>query len=471
MAGIVSFGAYIPYNRLDRKLIKQEYGGAVPSGEKAVANFDEDSLTMAVAAALDCAKGFDTAALDRVYYATTSPPYEEKSSSTVIAGTLDMRKDIKTMDVVGSLRSGSTSMLAALDAAEKGEQVMVAISDMRRGAANGQFENILGDGAAAFIFGNTDVIAEVLGTHSVSVEFTDTWRSESFPYLRNWEERFGSTQAYVPFTAEAGLGVMKKTGLKPEDLAKVVVYGFKDKDGQKVLRKLGFGFGGGPLQSNMIKMIGNTGAACAPMALAAALEEAKPGDKILFISYGEGSDAIIFEVTDAILNLPPRRGVKGHLESKKTNMTYGQYLIWKEIVETEPPRRPAAIRPSLPDRYRNQKKILGFYGSKCTECGTPQFPASRVCINCKAIDKYEDYRFFGKKGVIATYTIDYLAATPDPPTIMAVVDYEGGGRFVCLMADCDPDKVKVGMEVELSFRKLFTQDGLVTYFWKAIPQR
>ena len=103
MAGIVSFGAYIPYNRLDRKLIRQEYGGAVPKGEKAVANFDEDSLTMAVAAALDCAQGFDSSTLDRVYYATTSPPYEEKGSSAVIAGTLDMGKDVKTMDVVGSL--------------------------------------------------------------------------------------------------------------------------------------------------------------------------------------------------------------------------------------------------------------------------------------------------------------------------------------------------------------------------------
>jgi len=469
MAGIVSFGAYIPYNRLDRKLIRQEYGGAVPKGEKAVANFDEDSLTMAVAAALDCARGFDSSTLDRVYYATTSPPYEEKGSSAVIAGTLDMGKDVKTMDVVGSLRSGSSSMIAALDAAEKGERVMVAISDKRRGAANGQFENILGDGAAAFIFGNTDVIAEVLGVHSISVEFTDTWRSENFRYLRNWEERFCTTQAYTPFTTEAGLKVMEKTGLKPADFAKVVVYGFKERDGQKVIRKLGFS--PEQLQSNFIDQIGNTGAACAPMALVAALEEAQPQDKILFINYGEGSDAIVFQVTDAILKLSPRRGVRGHINTKKSEMTYGKYLIWKEMIETEPLRRPPLVRPSLPDRYRNQKKILGFYGSKCTECGTPQFPASRVCIHCKAIDKYEEYRFYGKKGIIATYTVDYLAATPDPPTIMAVVDYEGGGRFVCLMTDCDPDKVRVGMEVELSFRKLFTQDGLVTYFWKAIPPR
>ncbi|MGE5543746.1 MAG: OB-fold domain-containing protein, partial [Bacillota bacterium] len=426
-------------------------------------------LTMAVAASLDCARGFDTSRLNRIYFATTSPPYQEKQSATTLAGTLGIGKNSVTMDVVGSLRSGSSAFIAGLDAAEKGENVLVAISDHRRGAVNGQFENLLGDGAAAFIIGNDNVVAEVLGVNSVSVEFIDTWRSENFKYLRNWEERFALTQAYVPFTVEAGQGVMKKTGLKPEDFSKVVIYGFKENDSAPIAKQLGFTKN--QIQSNMIELIGNTGAACAPMALVAALENSQPEDNILFLTYGEGSDAIVLRVTESIKNLAFRRGIKGHLDSKKTDMTYGKYLIWQELVTTEPPRRPPAVRPSLPDRFRNQKKILGFYGSKCTVCDTPQFPPSRVCINCHAVDQFEDYKFLGKKGRIATFTIDYLAATPDPPTIMAVVDFEGGGRFICLMTDCEPDKVSVGMEIEMSFRKLFVQDGLVTYFWKAVPKR
>ena len=75
MAGIISYGAYIPFNRLDRRLIREMYGNPVPKGEKAVANFDEDSLTMAVAAALDCTSGFRGDEIDRLYFATTTPPH------------------------------------------------------------------------------------------------------------------------------------------------------------------------------------------------------------------------------------------------------------------------------------------------------------------------------------------------------------------------------------------------------------
>ena len=83
----------------------------------------------------------------------------------------------------------------------------------------------------------------------------------------------------------------------------------------------------------------------------------------------------------------------------------------------------------------------------------------------------EEYKFLGKEARLTTFTVDYLAPSLDPPTVLAVVDFAGGGRFVCLMTDCDPAKVEVGMELDMSFRKLFEADGIVTYFWKATPKR
>jgi len=72
---------------------------------------------------------------------------------------------------------------------------------------------------------------------------------------------------------------------------------------------------------------------------------------------------------------------------------------------------------------------------------------------------------------IATYTIDRLAFSLSPPTIVVVIDFDGGGRFLCEMTDCEPDKVAIGEEVEMTFRRLFTADGVNNYFWKARLRR
>ena len=469
MVGIVAYGAYIPFNRLDCKHIRDIYGAPVRRGQKAVANYDEDSLTMAVAAALDCSTGFAAEDFSRIYFATTTQPHREKQSATTIAGTLDMRRDAVTMDITGSLRAASSAMIAGFDAAEKSEKVMVAMSDNRLGAANGINESLFGDGAAAFLLGKENVIAEVIGYHSVAVDFYDNWRSQNDQFVRGWEERFCQNEGYTRFTVEAGKAVMEKTGLSPQHFSKVIIFGLQQRDSMNIAAKLGFS--PQQVQDNMIDRIGNTGVASAPMSLVAALEEARPGDNILYVTYGEGSDAIIFRVTPAISDLSPRRGIKGYIDSEKSDMNYGNYLKWRQLVSLESQRRPPLVRPSLPDRYRNLKKILGFYGTRCTVCGTPQFPPHRVCTKCQSIDQLEEYRFLGRKARLATYTLDYLAPSLDPPTVMAVVDYDGGGRFVCLMTDCDLTKVAVGMELEMSFRKLFEADGIGTYFWKAIPRR
>ncbi|NLU50134.1 MAG: hydroxymethylglutaryl-CoA synthase family protein, partial [Syntrophomonadaceae bacterium] len=240
MIGITAYGAYIPYNRLDRQHLKAAFGGSVPKGEKAVANYDEDSLTMGAAAALDCIRQVDPKAIDVLYFATTTSPYREKQAATTIAGVLDMRRDVRVAEFTDSLRAGSAALLAGLDAARSGCQVMVAMSDCRLGAAAGPYENAFGDGAAAFLLGDNNVIAEFLGSHSVSVDFHDLWRSEEDRFVRSWEERFCITQGYNEFVAQAATGAMEKTGLAPKDFAKIAVYGVTPRYQTAIAKKLGF---------------------------------------------------------------------------------------------------------------------------------------------------------------------------------------------------------------------------------------
>ncbi len=468
MVGIKAYGAYIPFNRLSRKKIGEAFNKKVTPGEKAVANYDEDSITMAVAAALACCKNYDTKTIDSVYFASTTAPYKEKQCATVLAGALDMRRDARSADFAGSLRIGSSALLAAADAAAGGTDTLVGVADCRLGAADGANELNFGDGAAAFLMGRENVLAELTAWHSISSDFHDLWRDENDKYVRLWEERYALEECYNKVVAGAAEAAMKKTGLEPKDFAKIVLYAHTARYQKEAAKKLGFSVG--QVQDGNYDTVGNTGAAQAPMMLAGALETAKPGDRILYLGYGEGCDAMIFTVTPAIEKLVPRPGLKRLLSSKKDTMNYEKYLRWRGLLDFEPARRPRAMRSSLPEYYRVPEKNFALYGSKCKVCGTPQFPTARVCVECQAVDQMELYRFYGRRAVVRTFTVDYLAESQDPPNVVVVLDFEGGGRIFCNLVDCDLDKIKIGMEVDMSFRCLQTVDGIHTYFWKAVAK-
>jgi len=197
MIGIVSFGGYVPFNRMERKRITEVTGEPAAPGEKAVANYDEDSVSMAVAASLDCLSGFSAHDVGNLYFASTSAPNREKQSASTVAAALDMPVNARTLDFAGSLRAGSGAMLAGFDAVKAGAgKVVVACSDCRLGAPQSQWEQTCGDGAAAFLLGDDQVIATLEGGKSASAEILSQWRSNNDKYIASWEERFYITQGY-----------------------------------------------------------------------------------------------------------------------------------------------------------------------------------------------------------------------------------------------------------------------------------
>lgn len=119
--------------------------------------------------------------------------------------------------------------------------------------------------------------------------------------------------------------------------------------------------------------------------------------------------------------------------------------------------------------------ILGLVGFKCGRCGTPQYPPQEICANpnCGAVGEMDVYRFSDKKGHLFTYTGDVLAFSPSPPAIYCTVDFEGGGRWLFDLTDCDLDSLEVGMPVEMTFRRKYhdVSRGVHAYFWKAMPVR
>jgi hydroxymethylglutaryl-CoA synthase len=475
MAGIVSYGAYIPKYRLSRDMIARAWRSGSMGGEKAVASYDEDSITLAVDAALNCLGDLDPKKIDGLYFACTTPPYKEKQSASLIATAVDLRRDVITTDFSDSLRAGASALKAAFDAIESqsAKQILVTTADCRMGAAQSDYEQILGDGAAAFLLGNSNTIADLMASQAISDEFTDTWRMEDDKYVKSWEDRFANIYGYTSAVQSAVDALFKKYSLKPADFAKLVLYAPNGRQQADMAKKLGFDVKT-QLVDSLFSIVGNTGAALAPMMLAAALEESKPGDKILVVSYGDGAQALVFQVTPDIANMKNHRTVKNYIASRTLLPTYENYVQFRKLMVTEESR----VFPSpssVPLFWRDKKSFYSFYGSRCKKCGLIQHPVQRICYTCQSKDEFEEVKL-ARKGRIFTYAEDYLADVPVLPQISASVDLEDGARVFLRLTEAeaqnpaDPPQ-KVGMPVEVAFRKLSDTSGFRSYYWKARPSR
>jgi len=264
---------------------------------------------------------------------------------------------------------------------------------------------------------------------------------------------------------EAIKNVLKKYSLKPADFSRAALY----TPDERSAFTLGKGLGFDPqtqILDPLFNTVGNTGSVLPFLMLLAYLEKAKPGERVLLVSYGEGCDAIILRTTEKIAGYQAQRPLGEYLSSKMNLSSYGTYMRFRNLLNKE------RVSPYSSEilLWPEQDQYLKLYGSKCKHCSTVQFPISRICEHCKAKDGMEDIKL-SRRGKVYTFTRDHVFLTPDPPQVMTVVDLEEGGRFYGQMTDCDPKEVKIDMPVELTFRKLHEGKGFNNYFWKSMPIR
>jgi 3-hydroxy-3-methylglutaryl CoA synthase len=463
MIGILAVGAYIPRYRLSGKTLAQVWG-AGGGGERAVANYDEDSLTMACEAALNALGSREMSKVGACLFASTTPPYAEKSNATLLATVADLGSEVVTADLGGSLRCGTTAIRMGLDLIKAGtaSEVLVAAADMRPTAPGTDPETLLGDGAASVLLGDGDVLATYEGAYTVSHEFTDVWRKAGDRFLEMGDPTFVRAYGLDKHIPEAVDGLLNRVGLKRQDIAKVAYYAPDFRIHAALARLLKF-----PetalLKEPVIGKAGNTGSASPLLGLASALEEARPGDRILVVSYGNGAEALLFQATELIEKTSWDRGVSVQLAKGRPLTQYGRFLQFRRNVETE------VIRAfsSLPTMVREERQNFRLYGQKCGDCGAISYPRRHLCWKCSSKNLLEHR--IARRGKVFTYTKDHLVPSPDPPTVMVAADLEGGGRFYAQLTDCDPAAVGFEMPVELTFRRLHEGEELVNYFWKFRP--
>jgi 3-hydroxy-3-methylglutaryl CoA synthase/NAD(P)-dependent dehydrogenase (short-subunit alcohol dehydrogenase family) len=480
MIGITSYGGYIPRLRLERRSIFQGIGWLAPAmitaaqGERSFCNWDEDSVTMAVAAARDCLSGMDKRKVDALYLASTTLPFSDRLNAGIVSTALNLNEDILAADFSSSLKAGTSALITALEAIASGEkgQILVVAADRRETRAASHNEMWFGDGAAALLLGSEGVIVAYEGAYSVSCDFISHYRSSGRRYDYTWEERWIRDEGYAKIIPQAINGLLEKSHLAIGDVSKLVFPCFFKRTRSQIARAIG----ADPaiVLDNMHEVCGETGTAHPLLMLAHALEDVQPGERILVAGFGQGCDVLCFQVTESIHELPARLGATGSLENKKSVDNYIKFLKFRELILTEEGiRAEAPSQTALTTLWRKRKMILGFVGGKCRECGTPQFPRMDICVNpqCGALHSQEDYEFANLPATIMSYTGDMLAVSEDPPAIYGMVQFEGGGRLMADFTDCELGDLKVGLPVKMVFRKHATdpERGFTGYFWKAVP--
>jgi hydroxymethylglutaryl-CoA synthase len=464
--GIVSAGGYVPYRRLDRSEIAAFFGSGGGRGTRSVAAYDEDTTTMGVEAARVALRSAPAGAEPRaLWFATADPAYLEKTNATAIHAALRLDQSTPAIDTGGAARSGIGSLRAALD---NREPVLVVTADMRGGLPTSTDEASGGDGAAALLVGDGDaVIAELVGAASATEEFVDRWRPPGDATVKQWEERFGETK-YVPLGEQAWNAALKAAELTPEQVDRVVVTGTHVRAVRSFTRRLGTA--SEALVDDLAGTVGNTGTAHAGLLLTGALETAAPGQVIAVVSLIDGADVLVFRTTDAVASYTPARTVVAQVESCGA-LPYSRFLTWRRVVTVDPPRRPEPDRISAAVAGRTRDWKYAFVGSRDESSGALHLPPARVSREGGAIDEMEPAPMSDVPGTVATFTIDRIAYSPSPPIVFAVVDFDGGGRAPIELTDVEADELAIGDRVEMTFRRLFTADGIHNYFWKARPLR
>lgn len=335
--GIVGYGAYIPRRRIRLGEIAAVWGADAASyerglelHEKSVPGADEDTITMSVTAARRALAraGIDPRSIGAVYVGSESHPYAVKPSGTVVAEALGATPAVHCADLEFACKAGSEGMFIAAALVKSGEvtNALAVGADTSQGAPGDALEYSAAAGAAAFIFGGSDVVATLDAQVSFMTDTPDFWRREYMHYPRH-AGRFTGEPAYFKTTFGAARMLLEKTGLQPKDFAYAVFHQPNGKFPMRAGKQLGFTQE--QLETGWLSpWLGNTYSGASPIGLTAVLDKARPGDRIMMVSYGSGagSDGFVWTVTDRIDEVRDAAPhTREQLDNDKIYLSYGAY--------------------------------------------------------------------------------------------------------------------------------------------------
>lgn len=463
--GIVAIGGYVPMLRLDRQSAARELawsGLPMPrAGMRAVADWDEDALTLAVEAARTLV---GDVAPDALRFASTSAYFTDRAQSGMALYALGLPRTVRTSDAANSRRAGTTALLDAL----LGQRDEIVAAGEKRPTQPGSAAQLgFGDGAAAARTG-VNAAARLAGYASISHDLVDRYSSREHPTSYAYEERFVRDMAVAEVLVPAVRDACAAAGIAPDRLAHVAVHEPVGACWRAVAKALGC------RATNhceaVSNAVGDLGAAHALFGLGLAFEAAQPGDFVLLVGFGSGADALVFEVSgpvpgaDAMVRALKEGQVLASL-SRFLSLTGSIDLDWGMRAEFEQKAQATVLE-------RVGRDVIGFVGGR-DSTGNVQFPKSAFPVNpaLSQVENMEDVRLADLEATVVSVTADRLNFSPDPPFDFGLVQFENGARVLMEMVNRPAEGFRVGDRVRMRLRIKAQNSrlGFRTYFWKAAP--
>ncbi|TAL04160.1 MAG: hydroxymethylglutaryl-CoA synthase family protein [Rhodospirillaceae bacterium] len=476
LVGIVGAGAYVPCRRLQRRSAADAHAWFAPGlktlakGEKAFANWDEDAITMAVEAARDALTGHDRAAVSKVLLASTSHPFADRQNAGIVKEALNLPDAVGVLDLCGSQRAGTSALIEALDLARAGHRTLCMASEKRNAKPGSETELTSADGAAALLVGGDNLAAELLGTHTVAIDFVDHFRAEGRRYDYSWEPRWVRDDGYGKIVVSAIRDALKVVGIAADAVDHFIAA--TPMRGVNAAMARAVGIPPDRVVDALMDQMGDSGATHPLLMLVHALERAKAGETILVVSFGAGCDVLVFRATGkpAVGGL----GVSGWLARRRPENNYVRYLALKGELELESGMRAEFDQKTpLTVLYRNRRAVFGLVGVRNPQTGAVQYPPTSLMVGetVGEAGPQEPHPLADRQARVVTFTADSLTYSPDPPCCYGAIEFEGGGRMTAEFVDVDPERIEIGTPMRMMFRVKArdTLRGFTHYFWKATP--
>lgn len=474
--GITGYGGYVPRLRIPRSVIASAHQWMAPhlrrlaKGQRAFCSWDEDSVTMAVEAARDALGARPRDEIRAVHMVSTTFPYADLQHSPLLVHALGLDAGIQSRDSGHSQRAGASALLDALQA--RGDASLVVASDAPRGKPASVQELSYGAGAAAFTLGSKGVLAELIGSASHSDYFVDHFRAAGQDYDYFWEERWIRDEGYLKQAPPTIKLALESAGITPNDVKRFILASSLNGIASAVAKQCGLA--PDSVVDDLDTVLGHTGAAHPLVMLAHVLETASPGDVIVVVGFGQGTDVLVLRACEAITEFKPRRGVSGALSDAVPQDAYLRFLSFSGGIDLEwGMRAEKSVKTALTEQYRSMDSLASFTAGKSPD-GTVQFPQLPYSVapgNPVPRSEFEPVPLADEPAKVLTITSDWLSYHPAPPLHVGFIQFENGARLLMETVDVGPAGVDVGTPVRMVFRvkDIDKTRGYARYFWKATP--